>query len=385
MVRLGYACHTLRFTRCGMRTLRAIAFPLAVFALLLFAVPVLILVILNLLGQAGAVNEWLLANFNVTFALPLGLVLIVLLVVPAIILLYFLKLKRKPLEVPSTFLWRKSIEDLHVNSLFQWLRRNLLLFLQLLAALGLVFALMGFRFHANTTRGKHYILLIDNSASMAASDVAPSRLEWAKAQALKEIDAAADDDYGMVIAFNSKATTLQGYTNNRAKLRQAVESITQTHRPTRLEEAITLADSLANPVRSTEDAAVRPDKEDGPGRTYVLPQGTAAEVHLFSDGGFPPLSEAALAGLSSRLAGNEKALGNLNLRYHMAGKPDTDNVGIVTFNAVRYAADFEAKDDTRQRLQIQIGVRNYRSTPITPRDRVTLRLDVLVDGRLAHV
>ena len=30
---------------------------------------------------------------------------------PAILALYFLKLKREPLEVPSTYLWTRSIED----------------------------------------------------------------------------------------------------------------------------------------------------------------------------------------------------------------------------------------------------------------------------------
>ena len=54
---------------------------------------------------------------------------------PAIVALYFLKLKRRPLEVPSTYLWRRSIEDLHVNTIWQRLRRNLLLFLQLLLVL----------------------------------------------------------------------------------------------------------------------------------------------------------------------------------------------------------------------------------------------------------
>ena len=52
------------------------------------------------------------------------------LVPPAIFALYFLKLKRQPLEVPSTYLWTKVIEDLHVNSIWQRLRQNLLLFLQ---------------------------------------------------------------------------------------------------------------------------------------------------------------------------------------------------------------------------------------------------------------
>ena len=48
------------------------------------------------------------------------------LVPPMILLLYFLKLRRMPLEVPSTYLWTKTIEDLHVNSIWQRLRNSLL-------------------------------------------------------------------------------------------------------------------------------------------------------------------------------------------------------------------------------------------------------------------
>src|SRR5208282_289213 len=96
---------------------------------------------------------------------------LLLLVPPLIVLLYFLKLKRKPLQVPSTFLWRKSVEDLHVNSLLQWLRQNVLLLLQILAVLAMIYAIMAFRFHGRPSTGRHYIIMVDNSASMSATDV----------------------------------------------------------------------------------------------------------------------------------------------------------------------------------------------------------------------
>ncbi len=158
-------------------------------------------------------------------------------------------LKRKPVEVPSTFLWRKAIEDLQVNSFFQWLRNNVLLLLQLLIILVLIYGILGFRLHGRSGGGQHYILMIDNSASMSATDVKPSRLDWAKAEALKYIDGASDDDVGMVIEFNSNAKTVQSRTTNRDLLRQAVRSIQPTQRPTQFAEALVLADSLANPSR----------------------------------------------------------------------------------------------------------------------------------------
>ena len=53
---------------------------------------------------------------------------------------------------------------------------------------------------------------------MSATDIAPSRLEWAKAEAHKQIDAAADGDFGMVIEFNSNAEIKQSYTGDKGLL-----------------------------------------------------------------------------------------------------------------------------------------------------------------------
>lgn len=361
-------------------------FPVALAVLLLLTVPVLVLVVLHLAGADGDVNHWLGDNFQLSYEFPLhwSLGLLFLLVPVAIVLLYFLKLKRKPLQVPSTFLWRKSIEDLHVNSLFQWLRENVLLLLQLLAVLLLLYAVMGFRFHGSTARGQHYILVLDNSASMSATDVTPSRLEWAKQQALKVIEAATEDSVGMVIVFNSKATTLQAYTSNRAKLREAVLGVQPTHRSTRIEDALTLADSLANQRRSTEDVASRPEEvEAGKERTYVPPKGIPTDVYLFSDGCFPEPSETAVANLNSLLAGNTSALGNMHVHFQLAGKkgPESvNNVGIVTFNAVRLADDARRPNRDSFQLQVLVQVRNYAPEPRP----VRVRLEVKAAGKEVH-
>src|SRR3954454_19412260 len=120
---------------------------------------------------------------------------------PAIVALYFLKLKRQPLEVPSTYLWHKSIEDLHVNSLWQRLRQSILLLLQLLLLLLLMLALARPSWQGSKLSGGRYIFLIDNSASMSATDVQPSRLHEAKSRVEALIDEMQSGDEAMLISF----------------------------------------------------------------------------------------------------------------------------------------------------------------------------------------
>lgn len=335
-------------------------FPAALIVLLLLALPGAVLLAVNLLGKEASVNGWLQDHLGLSYhlATPWWTGVALLLVPLLLVLLYFLKLKRRPLQVPSTYLWRKSIEDLRVNSLFQWLRDNVLLLIQLLTVLLLIYAVLAMQVHGSTGLGKHYILLIDNSASMAVADVAPSRLEAAKQEAVREIDAHGENDFGMVIAFNSRASILQPYTSDRALLRRAVERIEQTQRPTRIDEALALADSLANPLKSTDDEAVRPAGEDpSKARNYVAIEGVAAEVHLFSDGRFAD--------------GATFAAGNLELNYHRVGKPGpADNVGIVTLNAVR-------DEQAAGKVQVFARVLNFRKDPVQTR----VRLEVRVQGQ----
>jgi hypothetical protein len=344
-------------------TLARVWFPLCLIGLLLLAIPSAILLVLNLLGRETRTNAWLEQALGLSYhlSIPWWAALALFLLPFLIALLYFLKLKRRPLQVPSTFLWRKSVEDLHVNSLFQWLRNNILLLLQILIVLTLIYAVLSLQSHGRARAGRHYILMIDNSASMSAVDVAPSRLEQAKQEAREEIDAHTDDDFGMVIVFSSNAEIRQSYTGDRNLLRQAVADVEPTHRTTRIGEALALADSLANPQRSTEDVASRPaNEESGKERTYVPAEGIPTEVHLFSDGRFPDVPDFSL--------------GHLHLQFHSIGQPGPDavgNVALVTFNAVRDAR-------SPNTLQALATIHNYRTRKVELR----VQLDVIVNGNL---
>ena len=75
-----------------------------------------------------------------TWLTPLTGLLALAAVVPPLVVLYFLRLRRKRREISSTLLWRRSVEDLEANAPWQRLRPNLLLLLQLLVLLALTAA-----------------------------------------------------------------------------------------------------------------------------------------------------------------------------------------------------------------------------------------------------
>lgn len=242
----------------------------------------------------------------------------------AILALYFLKLKREPVEVPSTYLWQKSIEDLHVNRLWQKLRQSLLLFLQLLLIALAIFALLRPGWEGNRLEGQRMIFAIDNSASMGTTDIegAENRLAEAKRHVLELIDQMESDMSAMVVSFNDEGRVMQGFTSNRRKLREAVEKIQLTARTTNLLGALQLADGLANPGQVVEaESNVAID----------VGEGEKTALYIFSDGRF-----ADVKGFS---------LGNLDPQIFVPlGESETQNLAITAFSTRRS----ESRPEDRQ-------------------------------------
>lgn len=250
-----------------------------------------------------------------------------------ILALYLLKLRRQRVEVPSTYLWSRAIEDLHVNALWQKLRRSLLLLLQLLVVALVALALARPGWRGAQLPGNRFIFLIDCSASMGAEDVPGGRLAQAKQRAIELIEQMRPGDTAMVISFSNTARVEQSFTDNRRLLRAKVQQIAQTQRGSDVREALRAASGLANPGQSGD-----------PNNPQDLPAAEAlpATLYVLSDGGFP--------------ADPSFKLGNLQPIYLPQGTAEARNVAIAAFST-------EQNPEKPDRIQAFARLENYSDQP----------------------
>jgi hypothetical protein len=260
--------------------------------------------------------------------------------IPALLILYFLKLRRREMPVASTLLWRKAIQDLQVNAPFQRLRRNLLLLLQLLILLSLLLAFARPVTRYRPPPGARAVILLDRSASMSATDIdGRSRLDEAKRRAKELVDSMRRDSAAMIIAFDDSAETLQSFTSDQVVLKRTIDSVQPTDRKTRLKLAYELADA---------SMAFNPD--------LMRPNIEVPDVYLFSDGRAEDAADVNLHG---------------KLHFDRIGTEDAGNVGIVALSAKR---------NYERPTQVQVFVRLQNFGP----EPVDAPVQLRVDGELVE-
>jgi Ca-activated chloride channel homolog len=220
------------------------------------------------------------------FLTPAALALAVLL--PIIVAMYLLKLRRTEQVVSSVYLWRRMVRDVEANAPWQRLRRNLLMFLQLLFLLALILALAQPFTWAEGIAGQAAIFIIDNSASMAATDTPPSRLEAAKDQARRLVDGLPDDARVTIMSAAENTQVLAASTQNRRQIYQAIESIQPTAGTSNLTTAIELASAIASRQPDTEVIILSDGRSDLPdrlalrGRVRYFPIGISGDNQAIS-------------------------------------------------------------------------------------------------------
>src|SRR5580700_11015575 len=92
------------------------------------------------------------------------------LTIPVVVVFYLLKRKRVVKLVSSTLLWQRFLSETQASAPFQKLRRNWLLILQILMLLLAVLALSRPYVAAHAKSSELWVLILDASASMQATD-----------------------------------------------------------------------------------------------------------------------------------------------------------------------------------------------------------------------
>jgi len=257
--------------------------------------------------------------------------------IPVVVVFYLLKRKRVVKLVSSTFLWQKFLSETQASAPFQKLRKNWLLILQIILLIFTVLALSRPFFATKAKPAELRVVILDTSASMQSTDESPSRFEKARAEALKWVDGLRGSDQMVVLQAGANTEVKQSATSEKAALRRALQACVCSDGPTRLVPALRMAESLVRDQRN-------------------------AEIHLFSDGAVPELSEF-----------ENKAL---PLVYHRVGK-SSENLGII-------ALDVRSNPENAKERAIYASVANFSTN--SQQTEVELLLDdKLIETRPINV
>jgi len=240
-----------------------------------------------------------------------------------VIVLYLLKMRRRDVRVPATFLWPAKTEEVRANALFQRLRPSWLLFLQLLALTLAVVALARPQTRQQGLTGEVTVIVLDTSASMSATDVAPSRFAAARALAEEAIQSAKPTDRIALIEAGPTPRVVFPLSGDPARQLLALKGVRPTDAETDVGEALRLASALVGTV-------------DG------------ARIVLLSDGVFPKVTNFSR--------------GKAALIYRVVGRSDR-NLAISALGTA----------ETPAGRQLYCAIKNHSLAP--NRGTLTLRAD----------
>lgn len=188
------------------------------------------------------------------------------LALPAIVLMYLFKRKYVDTTVPSHLLWDRVLRNLEANRPWQKLQNQILLWLQLLAAALLIFALMQPFLRVSGSGSQHIVIVADTSGSMSA-EVKPqggvtnqkeeqngsSRMDLLKDRMKEFVKDQGNGKEISLLTVGARPETLLSRERNRDHIQQAIDEIQPYYGQASYRETLSLASAL---TREESDAEV---------------------------------------------------------------------------------------------------------------------------------
>jgi hypothetical protein len=165
--------------------------------------------------------------------------------IAAVVLFYFFRKQYEERKIPSNLLWEQVLNEWQASPWLKKLQQNLLFWLQILALLLLMFALVRPFWLQNELKGEHLILIIDSSATMSAEVGNSTRFEMAKAELQSLVGKLNGQDVTLIKA-GEKPEILFTRETDETVIKKKLDELELTYNHEAMEKAINLAVSLSS-------------------------------------------------------------------------------------------------------------------------------------------
>lgn len=249
-----------------------------------------------------------------------------------VILLYFIKPKRKRILVPSFHIWERMSREQQANDLMKMIKRLISLLLHCLLVILLTMALAR-PFFSERLVPQRIVVVMDASTSMlafstdedGALDGQTRRFDKAREFAKKLAGDLSPEDRMMVIEAATQPRVVMPMTSDRSNLKDMLDTMSARPGQTNLNEALTLAQAVARQLAEKAQKAKASREESWFSFFKANTEEAETVIYVLSDG------------TDSKLAGVSKKTGELSLPegtkffYVPFGSKKNDNMGITAF------------------------------------------------------
>jgi hypothetical protein len=162
----------------------------------------------------------------------------------AVILFYFFRKQYEERKISSNLLWEQVLNEWQASPWLKKLQQNLLFWLQILALILLMFALVRPFWLQKDLQGEHLIFIIDPSATMSAQYEDTTRFDYAKEQLLDLAGKLSGQEVTLIKA-GEKPEILISKETDKGTIKKSINELQLSYEHDMMEKAVNLAVSLS--------------------------------------------------------------------------------------------------------------------------------------------